>query len=247
MCSQILGCDDLKQKIHDLDMEFTKLVSDLADHCVDKKITPDKLKHHLNFIPGHLGAPITPLWELIIEKIKPDEETVGILRAMHSYLWNFLDYHLIEYLINQFGYQALIIRMKYYTSRINAFKQHTYVVPFMKCWRGQIKYDIPEYVTVQMKHNVTDCKLAELDEVRMDIIKYSRSRNTLPLLSHYATVMYLQTIEKGCICVSWLLLKSFYSEFIQTITDLYDVFKVHNIVSVTHDGKSIYPSQKQRK
>ena len=29
MCSQILGCDD-KQKIHDLDEEFTNLVSDLA-------------------------------------------------------------------------------------------------------------------------------------------------------------------------------------------------------------------------
>ena len=65
-------------------------------------------------------------------------------------------------MINQFGSETLIIGMKNYTSRIKAFKQHTYVVPFMECWEGQIKCDIPEYVTVQVKHDVTDCNLAKL-------------------------------------------------------------------------------------
>ncbi len=234
----ILDYDDLTQKIKDLEIEFSKLVQCLASYMEETQPNSRKLLNILKLLPNHLGRLYTPL---LNDTLKPKESILDIFSRIHSAVWNFLDYHILEYLIDEFGTENLKDKMEYYAAKIVSFKKDTEVIPFIECWDGKIN-DIPHYVEIQAKHDVVNMKLAQLDRFRRDFIKQPKGK-TLPILSHYAIAMYRKNIEKGCVCVSWCLHESLWSIFNNAISNYEDIFRDYNIIWIKHNGNILYQSK----
>ena len=162
------------------------IIFDFLKHLVENNVDSANLKLHLDILPSYLAVSITPLWKKLFEKIQPEEGMKDLLKAMHSYLWNFLDYDLVQYLVKILGNEALQTRMKDYADKMELFKANTNVIPFMKCWNGYINCDMHNYVTIVVKHDLNNCKLATLDEFRKAVLTRCFQR-----MYHYCHTMPL--------------------------------------------------------
>ena len=218
-----------------LDDEFTELSLSLLTHLENTNVTVKQLKGRISLLPGYISVCISPLWIKLRKKVEEFGDTmIDLFTAMHMQLWNFLDYYLLEHLIKKYGNENLKERMCEYLVKINCFKKNTLVIPFIESWRGH-KHDIPEYIDLEVKFDLSDITLADLDRFRKKM-----KHECLPFLLDYASGMFYRYFNKGCVQVSWFLLERFSQLLRKNIEALHNLFEEYHVCLVKLKGDSIY-------
>jgi hypothetical protein len=167
--------------------------------------------------------PIVP-----IEKaIEADDEEA--LNALHMFLnasmWNFLDYHLLEHIIKEFGSESLKLSMQRYVQDLDEFKINTTMRDLMECWPGQVKMP-SQYCEVILKidKDPSFCTVAELSDLRRELcIQF------WPRLSEYAQFILLHRRQ-------WedLVMWRFPSELTSELEKALDKPKTHALLRESH-------------
>ncbi len=230
-----------------LDEEFTDLVHRFSDYLEENNTSVKCLKKYIGIPPGYIAPSISPLWQRLKPELKQTTEISDFFEMINSNIWNFLDYQMLEYLIKKFKVSDLSDDLKKYVAKINNFKRTTSVIQFIDCWDGHKIDNIPESVReliieCDIKEDITSLTLAHLDDLRHEIL-----RKCLPLLAHFACVMYYNTFSKGCLCVSWLFPERFSLILKNKIQDMFTMLEKYHIVWVKIDEECIYLQDSSRR
>ena len=149
--------------------------------------------------------------------------------------WDFLNYGLLEHVINKFGSENLKHQMQDYLDELSTFKRRTRLCDFIDSWPckddGPPEEELRKLVA-KMHHKWTECTLQDVESFKTALIH----KFFLPEFD-----IILQNAKRGCVCVTWLTSPSTATLLQQNLANIEtEFFKEHSIDAVTVDGQDIY-------
>ena len=169
-----------------------------------------------------------------LTNIPPPVTFENIWSILNLY-WDFLNYGLLEHIINKCGSEDLKQQMKEYVHQLSAFKLTTRLCDFIESW--PCRDDGPpedrlKKVVVKMNHEWSQCTLQDVELFKKALVH----KFFLPEFD-----ILLQKAERGCVCVTWLTSPSIATLLQQNLANIEtEFFKKHGIGAVTIDGQDVY-------
>ena len=162
-------------------------------------------------------------------------------KRLGSY-WNFLNFDLLEHVVNGFGSDDLKKKMESYESDLQCFRKATRLCDFIACWpvRGQTppESELREFVA-NVDYHWDHCTLEDLEMLEGVITR----KFFLPKFA-----LRLREIKPGSITVTWLIPASFVKGLQEAIeTTNSEFFMEQKIETITVAGQDCYPSLKTNK
>ena len=162
-------------------------------------------------------------------------------KRLGSY-WNFLNFDLLEHVVNGFGSEDLKKKIESYESDLQCFRKATRLCDFIACWpvRGQTPPEsaLREFVA-NVDYHWDHCTLEDLEMLEGVITR----KFFLPKFA-----LRLREIKPGSITVTWLIPASFVKGLQEAIeTTNSEFFMEQKIETITVAGQDCYPSLKTNK
>ena len=159
LSAALLDKQSIKEQVKQLQHEFRHLGYCTYKELVDEGISVDDVhawlisldvfqqQEHQDFIKDHLTN---------IEKLT----SLNNLWARLGIYWNFLNFDLLEHLVNGFGSKDLKQKMGSYNRNLQSFRKATRVCDFIDCWPSRVEpppgKELKEFVT-KVGYNWEDC------------------------------------------------------------------------------------------
>ena len=164
---------------------------------------------HISVLPLSLLQECYRSTEESFDKLEKRETLTGLFHFLNGQVWNFIDYHLLEYVISEFGSQRLKQCMQQYAIDLKEYKNHATVHEFIQFWPTRQKPPNYDDITVKLDKDPKLYTMRELDEFRQSL-----SVEFWPRLSDYAKfVTYHYSHAEGSFIVTWILPPGLVSEF----------------------------------
>ena len=226
----------VKQHVRQLEDRFLELTECTYELLVDRNIDVNRLrarlvsldvsrKHeHQEFINNHLmnvdqRMTFTDLW------------------ARLGNYWDFLNFDLLEHIINKFGSEDLKRKMESYKHDLQSFRRSTRLCDFIDCWpvRGQTppEMELRDFVA-KVGHHWENCTLEHLETLK----GFITHKFFLPEFT-----LQLKKLTKGSITITWLIPVSFVKSLQEDVQHTSsEFFMEQNIEAVIIDGRECYPT-----
>ena len=221
--------------------ELEESFSDLVDQAYEALLerTVDKNVHSFRSIFLSLNVSRKYLHQKFIQdNLKIDEETTfDDLWMKLAFYWNFLNFDLLEHVINKFRIEDLKQKMESYKDELQSFRKATRLCVFVNCWplNGEMppETEFREFVT-KIDLDWENCTLEDIETKRRIFIRKF-------LLPEYA--LQPGEITKGCIAITWLVPAPFVNDLQKDIKGTTsEFFKKERIITITIDGQECYPT-----
>ena len=192
----------------------------------------EKFKLHIflsrvTYLPVSVRTQHRSFIEEKLTKIPPPVTFENTWLTLNLY-WDFLNYGLLEHVINQCGSEDLKQQMQDYVDELSTFKQTTRLCDFIKSWPCRDSgppEDRLKKVVVKMKHKWSRCTLQDVESFKKALVH----KFFLPEFD-----ILLQKAEKGCVCVTWLTSPSIATLLQQNLANIEtEFFKKHDINTMT--------------
>ena len=225
----------IKDRVQYFENKFSNLVDKTCQE-VNKKIEPPIFLSRVTCLPVAARPQHRSFIEERLMNIPPPETFAKIWSILNLY-WDFLNYGLLEHVINKCGSEELKQQMQDYVDELSAFKQATRLCDFINSW--PCRDDGPpedrlKKVVVKMKHEWSQCTLHDVESFMKSLVH----KFFLPEFD-----IILQKAEEGCVRVTWLTSPSIGTLLQQNLANIEtQFFKKHAINVVTIDGQDIYLS-----
>lgn len=222
-----------------LEEAFHALSVSLLEYLEDKSIKPNEIRRHITQLPVSLIKESGEVVDRVADKLEKKETLTGLFTFLNVCMWNFMDYHLLEYIVKIFGGENLKRRMKQYVSELEMFERHTSVYDLIECWPGQDRMPV-ESSEASLKVEI-DPKLytvAELNHLRQKL-----SMQFWPRLSECAKfAMRHSTHRGGCFVVVWTFPSDLTIELEEAVSSptTRAVFKENRVQSFSVQNKELY-------
>ena len=238
LSAALLDKQSIKEQVKQLQHQFRHLGYCTYKELVDEGINVDDVhawltsldvfqqQEHQDFIKDHLTN---------VEKLT----SLNNLWARLGIYWNFLNFDLLEHLVNGFGSKDLKQKMGSYNRNLQSFRKATRVCDFIDCWPSRVEpppgKELKEFVT-KVGYNWEDCTLEDLDMLQ-GVITHKF------FLPQFA--LRLKEIKPGSIIITWLIPVPFEKAVLETIQSTSSEFFVEQkLESITIDGQDCYPTWK---
>ena len=169
-----------------------------------------------------------------LTNIPPPVTFENVWSTMNLY-WDFLNYGLLEHVINQCGSEDLKEQMQDYVDQLSTFKKTTRLCDFIESWPCRDDgppEDLLKKLVVKMKNEWSQCTLQDVESFKKALVH----KFFLPEFD-----ILLQKAERGCVCVTWLTSPSIATLLQQNLANIEtEFFKKHGIDAVTIDGQDVY-------
>ena len=223
----------VEKQVQYFENAFGNLI-DKACGEVKGKIEPHIFLSRVTYLPVSVRQQHRSFIEEKLTNIPPPETFAKIWCILNLY-WDFLNYGLLEHVINQCGSEDLKQQMQSYIDELSTFKQTTRLCDFIESW--PCRDDGPpedrlKKVVIKMKHEWSQCTLQDVESFKKALVH----KFFLPEFD-----ILLKKAESGCVCVTWLT-----SPFIATLLQQNlanidtEFFKKCGIDAVTIDGQDVY-------
>ena len=164
------------------------------------------MEDNLSSLPRSIAKEHHKYVSSVIKRKHPFTNLRLFFNHLNLYCWNFLEYHVLESLIESKCSEELREKMSKYAKDIENFRRKTTVSDFIKCAHHLVKKKtIPSrFKKVTLEHAVDPdvYTLAELDAFRKDTLESLQLK-----LSECTFQVYL--IKHGCIMVKWMIPEDF--------------------------------------
>ena len=227
--------ESVEQHIKQLESRFLDLVYCTHIALVDNGINVDKLHgwlvaldvsrkiEHQEFIDNHLM------------NIHQDTTFSNLWAKLGKY-WDFLNFDLLEHVINKFGSEDLKHKMKSYEQDLQSFRKSTRLCDFIHCWpvRGQTppETELREFI-MKVGHQWDSCTLEDLESLKGVITR----KFFLPEFT-----LRLKKLMEGSITITWLVPVPFVKRLQEAIEcTSSEFFMEQKIETITIDGRECYP------
>ena len=164
---------------------------------------------HISLLPLPLIPECYQSTKESFDELEKQKTLTGLFLFLNGQVWNFIDYHLMEHVISEFGSQHLKQCMKQYAADLKEYKSHATVHEFMQFWPTRQKPPNYDDITMKLDKDPKLYTMRELDEFRQSL-----SVKFWPRLSDYAQfVTYYYSQAEGSFIVTWILSPGLVSEF----------------------------------
>ena len=176
-----------------------------------------------------------------VDKAAPDLETKDTLTGLFSFLnacvWNFMDYHLMEHVLEIYGSEELKSLMAEYVCDLKALMSCMTVSQLMECWPGQV--EVPEgFDEASAKIDIDPDRVTIAE---MNLFREKLCVEFLPRLSKYTKyVMHHRKVKKGCFSITWMFPSSLTSKLEKAAQKEHAFFKKNFIMSFSVQNKEVY-------
>ena len=223
----------VEEQVQCFENTFDNLV-DKACGEVKGKIEPHIFLSRVTCLPVRARPQHRSFIEEKLTNIPPPVSFESIWSILNLY-WDFLNYGLLQHVINKCGSEHLKQQMQDYVNKLSVFKQTTRLCDFIKSW--PCRDDGPpedrlKKVVVKMKHEWSQCTLHDVESFKKALVH----KFFLPEFD-----ILLQNAERGCVCVTWLTSPSIATLLQQNLTNIEtEFFTKHDVDAVTIDGQDVY-------
>ena len=163
---------------------------------------------------------------LKVEDLSNERALEKLFRHLSLYIWNILDYHLLESIINDIGSKSLQEKMEKYVTSFREFQEATKLSHFTDCWSGrnQKPQDFIEVRTdVDFDHNV--CTLKQLLEIQM--VLHQR------FFPDFSGNVMLYHKHNGSNSMTWIMPQELANRIPNETTAQSSFFQENNIISIS--------------
>ena len=230
----LLDKASVKQQVTQLESRFRHLAYCTYETVKDQGINVDSFHAWLML----LNLSQQHEHQQFIENLNIHKETHlnDLWKRLCKY-WNFLNFDLLEHVVDGFGSADLKRKVKSYECDLQSFQKATRLSDFIDCWpvKGQTppKTELQECVA-KMKHDWDNCTLEDLEKLRVDILRKF-------FLPEFA--LQLKEIKRGCFAIIWFIPAPFVKALQNRIESTSSEFFVEQkIETITVDGHVCYPS-----
>ena len=218
----------MEDQVRYFDREFRNLV-DKACQEVIGKMEPVIFISHITHLPVSYRTLHRSFIQEKLSNIPPPVTYVKIWPILNLY-WDFLNYTLLEHVINKCGSENLKQQMQGYVDELSTFKQITHLCDFVESTNNIPTHSLKN-VVVKMKHGWSQCTLRDVESFMKALIH----KFFLPEFD-----LLLKKVERGCVCVTWLTSPSIATLLQQNLANIEtEFFKEHRVIAVTIDGQCI--------
>ena len=223
----------VEEQVQYFENAFSNLV-DKACEQVKGQVEPHILLSRVTCLPVSARTQHRSFIKTNLTNIPPPVTFESIWSILNLY-WDFLNYGLLEHVINKCGSEDLKQQMLAYVDELSIFKQTTRLCDFIESW--PCRDDGPpedrlKKVVVKMKHEWSQCTLQDVESFKEALVH----KFFLPEFD-----ILLQKAERGCVCVTWLTSPSIATLLQQNLANIEtEFFKKHGIDAVTIDGQDVY-------
>ena len=216
----------VEDQVQYFESKFGNLVDKTCQE-VNGKIEPPIFLSRVTCLPVSARPQHRSFIEEKLTNILPPETFAKIWSILNLY-WDFLNYGLLEHVINQCGSEGLKQQMRDYVDELSTFKYRTRLCDFINSW--PCRDDGPpedrlKKVVVKMKHEWSQCTLHDVESFKKALVH----KFFLPEFD-----ILLHKAEMGCVCVTWLTSPSTATLLQQNLANIEtEFFKKHDINGVT--------------
>ena len=190
-----------ESKFQDLNIEARK---ELEERHNSRGV--EIVEDNLSSLPRSIAKEHQKYVNSVIKRKHPFTNLRRFFQHLNLYCWNFLEYHVLECLVESKCSKDLREKMSKYAKDIERFRQKTTVSDFIKCARHLVKKRMipPRFkkVTLEYAINPDIFTLAELDAFRKDTLESLHLK-----LSECAFQVY--RIKHGSVIVKWMIPEDF--------------------------------------
>ena len=223
----------MADKIEQLESKFRDLHKCIRNELQGMSV--NELLQSLTLLPTKLKKE----YETQVMKKLPElqkEEKMSQLFLHLNPLFTFIDYALLEYIIQRFGSPTLKQRMLSYSREIQKFMSQTTIQQLIDYWPCTDKESVPDMskIIAKITKNPRECKLSELDDLRKKICISMR-------LSDIICAMVSVESSQSFVVI-WRLPSILAQVVIESMHRIgKNFFKFESIESVSIDDKQVYP------
>ena len=214
-----------------LQRDFNKIVDQTYSIIRCKKFETDEFLANLFSLPIEHRDIHDEFFKSLYSEIEKYNNMLSIWHRLNTY-WDFLNYTLIENLVEKFGDSDLISKMQDYKKDLKEFRHKTHLCDFAKY---HTKYtekvtegDLKELV-VKLKQRWEECTLEDLEKLKENITH----KFFLP-----SFLMTIRTFGNNSIIVTWVIPSMIATSLKRNLenTDIREFCKENGIESIHLDG-----------
>ena len=224
----------IPERIQTMEMKFDQLVDKVQDGLLEQNIPLQRLKRCITRLPASIKYQHITFIRENLTDIKESESMEDIFLLLNLY-WDFLNYTLLEHIVNNFGSNDTKAAMANYVTELVAFRKATNLSDFISHWpcTGKVPPDMSRLV-VKMEKDWSNCTLEDVEQFR-------RTLTQKLLLPSFAVL--LRDAEQGCISLTWLIPSSIVKLLSKDIHNTkLDWFREHHLERLAIDGQDLYSS-----
>ena len=216
-----------------LEKQFSSLQRRLSSELnANGEVSPEILLESLTLLPIALRNEYE---KIIFENLSTLEKANSIRKLFHHLnpLSSFIDYHLVEYLVEEFGSEQLQEDMSAYVKLVQVFYDETTVQQLMDHWPG--RRDIPphfEELRAVIDEDPGTYTLRRLDNLRKEFCSEIRLFETVLILKRFG--------RKNSFVVCWVVPSIFVPQSKSVISSLRSFYQREHIFSVTVGRQRLY-------
>ena len=225
----------MADKIHQFEKQFKDLHKCIRMELVEKEgIDVKELLQSLTLLPTKLK---NEYQEEILQKLPTlrKEESIPELFLHLNPLFSFLDYTLLEYIIEEFGSATLKQKMQSYSRKVHNFMDQTTVRQLIDYW--PCKEESAPKVSKMIAKIDKDpqlCKLSELDTLRKKICICVRLSDVI------CAVVSVSSSQS--FVVAWRLPSVLAPDMIESLSEIdKNFFRIESIDLISIDDVQVYP------
>ena len=224
---------DVVKTITKLEKQFSSLQRRLQSEMkTNSGVSPEMLVDSLTLLPMSLRAEYR---KFILENLKTLEKAESIREIFHhlNLHFTFIDYRLLEFLVDEYGSHRLKHDMLEYTRKMAMFMDKTTVHQLMDHWPG--RRDIPphfEELRAVIGEDPGTFTLRKLDNLRKEFCSEIRLFETVLILKRFA--------RKNSFVVCWMVPSIFVPQLKSAISSLRSFYQREHIFSVTVGTQRLY-------
>ena len=225
-----LSVAEVRSEMELLEKEFLELKDDVCESVMTQPV--DTFKFRLTSLKvGEVEHHMDYLNEIIENK----HTVVDILVKLNYYL-NFLNYGLLQHILDKFKNKELQKRMDEYKVKLSNFFKRTHLRDFIECWqkhRCQPPVEgLQKFIELKTKKKWETCTLEDLENLK------DRLATKLFLPKFF---LVLEKANEGCLAVTYTIPSSIVSQVQTVITETeLSVFVDMEIETITVDGVVCY-------
>ncbi len=162
--------------------------------------SPESVAQFYEVMKEALPQPLQGLKEHI-DYTSLEERNVAHFFNSLEYIYDFIDYELLEFIINTFGNEALQIKFQEYKKAVKLFSVETTIFEFITCWEPRFDMtSIPnELITcvTRMSWDSRTTKVEKLSELKKYLSKAIPQERAV-------AAFYIKEMHSSLVSVTWI-------------------------------------------
>ena len=218
--------------IERLENRFDDLVFHAQEDMETNHVNARRLRQSIVRLPYELKKEHKIFIKELEEDLKKAESIDDIFFTANKY-WDFLNYSLLQHVINRHASDEVKKEMERYAQEILAFRKKTCFSTFSKAYKRKPKEIDQKFRKLVTEHDI-DWSTATLED-----LEHFRS-NFCTEISLIDFSLQLEAVEKGSVVITWLVPQSLVAHIQKAITLSSQTMQEHHVTRLTVDGFIIY-------